>query len=174
MKLSLSTESVARACARRPWLTVGVWIAALGVAFVLISMLLGGSLTNEIETTNTTESTLVDTLISDRLGASTHINEMIILRSSTLTVDDAEYRRQVDELTAGLMSLGSDIVIGSANYYMTGDETMVSPDRHSTLISLVMPRGADKDIEQVYEVAGGIAAQGTLEVFHTGECFIRP
>ena len=50
----LSTERLARACATRPWLTVGAWVLALVLAIATIVALL--DLTAEGELTSNPES----------------------------------------------------------------------------------------------------------------------
>ena len=52
MKINLGTESLARAAARRPRLTVAVWGLVLVGAFVLITFLMGGALTKDNKMTN--------------------------------------------------------------------------------------------------------------------------
>jgi hypothetical protein len=63
---------------------------------------------------------------------------MVIVRSPTLTVDDAEYRRQVRRYLPGGFRQGRSP--GGANYYLTGAESMVSRTV-STFIPLTMPKG---------------------------------
>ncbi len=92
----------------------------------------------------------------------------MIVRSKSLTVDDPQFRSQVEQLYGGLMAMGSDVVLGGITYYMTGDESLVSPDRHSTMIPFTMPRDGDKKMEQVYSMADGYTQGGFFEVFHTG------
>ena len=43
--MKLSTTTLARGSARRPWLTVGIWVLALLGAGAIIALLLPGSLT---------------------------------------------------------------------------------------------------------------------------------
>ena len=52
--MTLSTESLARASARRPWLTLGLWVAALVVAIAAVVLLL--DLTTSGEVTSNPES----------------------------------------------------------------------------------------------------------------------
>ena len=47
MALNLSTEALARASARRPWLVVAAWVAVCAVSVALIFNLLSDALTNE-------------------------------------------------------------------------------------------------------------------------------
>jgi RND superfamily putative drug exporter len=169
MKRSNWTESLARACARRPWVTVGIWAGAIAVAIFLISTFLGEALVTDVEPTNNPESSEALDLMNERLGVSEYedLDEMIIVRSSTLTVDDVAFRSRVEQIYADLMALGQDVVLGGATYYMTQDPSMVSPDRHSTLIAFNMPMDADEKMDQVYAL-GDRYATGGFEVFHTG------
>jgi putative drug exporter of the RND superfamily len=168
MKLSLGTESIARAAARRPWITVGVWAAVLAAAFVMVSALLGGALTNDNRMTNQPESMKAQAITDERLGKSDKIDEMIIVSSPTLTVDDAAFQTQVESLFTDLNALGNTVVQGGATYYMTGDKTLVSADRHATLIPFTMPKDGDQHIEQVYALTDKVNAAGSFTVYNTG------
>jgi RND superfamily putative drug exporter len=163
------TESLARACARRPWVTVGIWVVAMALGVFAVVTMLGDALVTEIEVKNNPESSQAQALMNERMGIteSKNLDEMIIVRSATLTVDDAAFRAQVDSIYNDLTSLGKDVFLGGATYYMTQDPSMVSPDRHSTLISFTMPPDADTKMAQVYAV-GDKYAGGAFEVFHTG------
>jgi len=163
------TESLARACARRPWVTVGVWIAAIAIAVFLMSTFLGDALVTDVEPTNNPESNAALTLMNERLEISEteDLDEMIIVRSDTLTVDDAEFRSHVERIYADLTALGQEYVLGGATYYMTQDASLVSPDRHSTFIAFTMPLDADEKIDEVYALGDGYVT-GSFEVYHTG------
>jgi RND superfamily putative drug exporter len=152
------TESLARACARRPWVTVGVWVAGMALAIVLMTSLLGDALVTEVEPTNNPESSAALDLMNERLGISEteNLEETIIVRSSTLTVDDPAFRSHVE-----------NIMLGGVTYYMTQDPSMVSPDRHSTILAFGMPMDADEKMEEVYAVGDGYIT-GDFEVFYTG------
>lgn len=54
--MALGTEALARASARKPWRTLGIWIALLILAGLASSTLLGDALTASIEFTDTPES----------------------------------------------------------------------------------------------------------------------
>ncbi len=168
MKFNLGTESIARASARRPWLTVLSWVGILLVAGFLSATLLGKSLTTEMSSSNKPESTLAQEIIDTRLGASSGENEMVIVRSDALTVDDPAYKSYVEGMYASIMALGPEVVTGGVSYYMTGDPSMVSADRHSTLLMLKMPDEGEKVVEQIYSVTDASIPAG-FEVFHTGD-----
>jgi RND superfamily putative drug exporter len=163
------TESLARACAGRPWVTVGIWVVAIAVAIFLMSTFLGDALVTDVKPTNNPESSEALEIMNERLGIAEYedLDETIIVRSRTLTVDDAGFRSQVEQIYTDLMALGRDIILGGATYYMTQDPSMVSPDRHSTFMAFTMPMDADEKIDRVYAV-GDSYATGDFEIFYTG------
>ena len=120
MKLNLSTESLARASARHRWTTIGAWLAVLVVAVVLVGTLLGDALTTDETLTNNPESVQADNLLRERLGESNNTtDEMVIVRSATLTVDDPAYRSYVEELYGDFTALGDEVISGGTHYYLT-------------------------------------------------------
>lgn len=172
MKLNLTTEAVARAAGRRPWITIGIWLLVLIAALVSISTLLGDAVTTDSRVTNNPESERADRLIEERLGEVDRSSEMVIVRSTTLTVDDAEYRSYLEGLFARLVSLGDEVVLGGVHYYITGDESLVSADRHTTLVPLAMPPGAEEVIGQVRQVLDESSEGTSFEALVTGEASI--
>ncbi len=97
MKLGL-TERLARASAARPWRTVAIWAAALAASLAVVVTLLGSAITSEQEMTNDPESYQAYDLILERLppepGTETFGDEIVLVRSETLTVADPEFRRK--------------------------------------------------------------------------------
>ena len=63
MNLNLSTEALARASARHPWIVVGAWVALIVVAMGINVTLLGDALTTEFGFTNNPESKRADKLL---------------------------------------------------------------------------------------------------------------
>jgi putative drug exporter of the RND superfamily len=164
------TEKLARACARRPWVTVAAWACAMVAAIILMTTLLGDALVMDVKPTNNPESKQAQDIIDRRLGKSEVkvLDEMMIVRSQTLTVDDPLFQSQVEQLYGSLTAMGLEVVLGGVHYYMTRDESLVSPDRHTTMIPFTMPGNGDKKMEQVYSMADQYTAGGVFEVFHTG------
>ncbi len=78
--------------------------------------------------------------------------DVIIVRSESLTVDSVEYREFVTDLYLDIVSLGRDHVWFMGNYYVLGQESMVSSDRHAT----VLPIGSNENW----------AWQNVLDVIH--------
>jgi len=175
MNLNNGISNLARASARRPWVTIGLWLASLAVAAGLIVTLLGNALVTEVEVMDNPESRQADTLINDRLAQPTPPeeestdDEMIIIRSETLTVDSPVYRNAVQNLFRDILALGDNVVKGGVNYFLTGDELLVSADRHTTMVPLVMVDDAAEVVDQVYAVGDDFAAKnGDFEIFYTG------
>ena len=162
------TESLARACARRRWWTVGIWAVVIVLAIFAIVNWLGDSLTTSAEFTNAPESMVAYDLMNERLGIDTEmLDEMIIVRSNTLTVDDPAFTEKVNGLYGELMAMGSDVVTGAVTYYMVQDPSMVSADRHSTLIPFKMPLDNYEKITDIYAM-GEKYNGGDFEIYHTG------
>ena len=173
MNLVNGISSLARASARRPWLTIGMWVVGLIAAVAF--MITGNALVTKIDVTNNPESKQADQLITDRLTQQTSDtnplteDETIIIKSDTLTIDSPEYRTVVENLYKDLIGLGDKVVVGGVNYYMTFDASLVSADRHSTMIPLVMVDKAENYVDQVYAVGDKLVADNTqFKVYYTG------
>ena len=174
MKLNVSTEGLARASARHGWLTIGAWLAVLLVAVVLVGTLLGDALTTEETLTNNPESVQADNLLHERLGESNNtIDEIAIVRSTTLTVDDPAYRTYVEEPYGDFTALGEEVIAGGTHYYLTGDESLVSADRHTTFLPLVIPEDAREEIDQVHQVVDEANERGSFQVLVTGDATLE-
>src|SRR3990172_9051324 len=176
MALTLSTEPLARVSARRPWLVVGAWAAVFVISIALISGLLSDALTNEISFTSNPESKRAETLREERLRGPQKVNEVVIVRSADKTVDDPAFKAFAEGLYAGVAALGPDIVEQGASFYQTGDESLVSADRRTTILPLVMAGDetqADENIDDVLAVARGANGVDGFQVLVTGGASIN-
>jgi RND superfamily putative drug exporter len=170
----LSTEALAAASARRPWRVAALWLIALAAAVAAIVLLLGDALTSEIALTNNPESQRADRLLEAWLGER-HNDEVVIVRSSTLTVDDPAFRERVERVRESIAALGEDKVLSAASYYQTGDESLVSPDRHTTLIPFTMAGDeldADENIADVLAIVKANRSDG-FELYSAGRASIN-
>ena len=116
-------------------------------------------------------------LLEHEIRGPTGTNEIVVIESSTFTVDDPEYRQVVEDLTADLKALGPEIIRLEtlANFYTTGAPPLVSDDRTATLISLVMAGDFDDNSENIGDVVDVVhAAQGQegFEILITGQATI--
>ncbi len=171
MRLNFSTSDMARFSAEHPIRTIGLWLTFLVLAIVVVITLLGDTLTSDASgtLTNNPESMQADALLSERLGeASNTFGEIVVIRSSSVTVDDAAYRSYVEELYGDLTSLDETVLAGATNYFLSGDESLVSSDRRTTLMPLSIPEGVTTEIEQVHEVIETATTNESFQVLVTG------
>ena len=175
MTLDLSTEALARESARRPWLVVGVWAAALAVAGVLISAFLGTALTAQFSFIGNPESDRAEALLEARLRGPRLASEIVVLQSDRLTVDDEAFEERVRALHEEFVGLGPEVIAQSVHYYRLLDETFVSADRRKTIMPLVMAGSFDdatRNVEKVFEIVRRADAEEGFHVLVAGEASI--
>jgi RND superfamily putative drug exporter len=168
-----ATGRLAGAAALHPWRTVGAWVAAIVVSMVVIGALLAGALTTQTNFTGTPESQRALNLYEQRLGHKQPILDVVIVQSATRTVDDAAFRARVDSLASRLAAVAPGVITVAPTYYAAKDPTLVSQDRHSTLIPLSMPGSVQNDahvkIAPVLALADSVDGQDGFHVLVTGD-----
>ena len=173
--MRLSTESLARASAAHAWRTVAIWTVVLIVAVVLVATLLADGLTTEFRYSNNPDSKTGDALLEERLRGPRRVNEVVIVQSDELVVDDPAFERKVLELFGAITGLGTDVIQGAVNYYMFPDPAMVADDRHTTLIPLVMAGSFDDamdNVEQLTDLVAAADGRDGFKVLIAGEASI--
>ncbi len=166
MKSWLSTGALARRSARRPWLMIGAWAAAFVVAGFLVANFLGDGLTSEADVTNTPESKAAELLVEERMpDTAGDPDEVLVIRSSERSVDDAAFEAHVGSLLARLEPLG---VEPSTSYYADGDESLVSSDRDTTAVPLALSDDSDGTVESIVEVVADASGENGFETAITG------
>ena len=138
MGVNLSTEALARASGRRPWIVLAAWLVVLAVAVVLIGAWLDDALTTEFKFTNVPESEQGFAVMEERFRDLRKANEVVIVRSEAIAVGDQSFEAIVNDVYGRIMALGDGVVEAGFNFYQTGDPSMVSGDGHSTIMSFVM------------------------------------
>jgi RND superfamily putative drug exporter len=96
-----------------------------------------------------------------------YVNELVLVRSSSLAVDDARFRAKVDDVLADVLASG--VAHNARSAYSSDDEELVAPSRHAAVI----PVGLQGDCEDGAEELVGIAqaaTSGPFEVLVSGEC----
>ncbi len=170
--LGISTEGLARWSALRPWRVISVWVAVLVASLALAYMFLNDALTIEFAFINNPESKQADTLLEDRLRGPTTVDEVVIVRSDTLTVDAPAFEAYLDDLYGDIMALGPNVVEAGTNYYQTADQTLVSEDRQTTLVPLVMEgslNNAGGDVGRVHAVVEEADGRDGFKALITGD-----
>src|SRR5215831_1619124 len=93
------TEKLARASSRHSWRVFGAWIGAIIVALVLAITFLPGNLTTNGHVTGKPQSRQAEDLFNGRFPPDTHgVDELIVVRSSTRTVDDSSFKSFVQRV----------------------------------------------------------------------------
>jgi RND superfamily putative drug exporter len=155
----LSTDRLARASARRPWLVVGAWAVLLVLAAVSAPAL-GDALTSSAEMLNRPESVRGEELLEARLRGPQPLNETLIVRSADTTVDDPAFRAVVEGVTADLAAR-PDLVGSVTNIYQTGAPAMVSQDRRTTIIPVRLAGEFDEAVDKAGEYVAIVNAANT-------------
>ena len=158
------TERLARFCARRPILIGAIWAVLALIAGVLAvdgevvpgrwhpTDFLDTAITTELRLGGGFESSRADALLEDRLRGPKPIIETVIAQSGSLTVDAPEFRQRVESLHDEIVSLGADTVTGARNYYHENDPSLVSVDRKTTIMQVVMTGRLGEAAANVEEV----------------------
>ncbi len=175
MASRLSTRSLASASAHHPWRTVLVWAGVIAVAVGLNAAFLQDGLTTEFAFSNDPESARGARLLEDRLRGPRPINEIIVVRSSELTVDDEPFETTVTGLFDDVMALGPDVVEGGVSYYQFRLPDFVSDDRRTTILPFVMAGtldDANDNIEKLFAIVEEADASEAFDVYLVGEASV--
>ena len=159
------TAKLARLSARRPWMTVGVWVVVLAVALGLVQTLLPSATTTEFRLGSNYESEKAAALLEERLRGPRPISELVLVQSESLTVDDPQFQAKVESIHDQVLALGPDIVESGSHYYLSNESLLVSADRRTTIMSFVLAGEYQEATEDVEEVIGLIEALDHVDGF---------
>ena len=165
--MKLTTGALASASARHPWRTIGSWAAVSVLAIVAIALLLGGSLTTEGNPTNDPQSLRAldafEAAFSEeaRRGAS----DIIVVRSDRYTVDTPQF----ETFVRSLVRSGSPALADVQTYLDDGSGSLVSHDRHATMLPVSLPDDDEDPVESVLDSVEQADAHAAFDVSITGE-----
>ncbi len=167
----LSTRGLAAASAGHPRRTIAIWIVLFLAAAAVVATLLGSALTTAQDITNDPEYAAADELIRSRFDRPGGVTEIVIVRADSATVDEPQYQALVGQLQADIVALGPETVQGVFSFYQTGDASLISTDRRSMLVPVIMTGGLADAIANVHElhevIDTAVEAEG-FETFITG------
>jgi RND superfamily putative drug exporter len=143
MKTLLSPSNLARRSAQHPWLTLGFWVLLIIAGAVGASQLKF----NEKQTISGTESTEVQNTLEGLRGPDP-LSENVIVVAKTATVGDPQYDAFVANLVTQLKGLSG--VTSVTSYLGTNDASLISKDRHETVI----PVGISGKLEDAPKTVG--------------------
>ncbi|MDE0823860.1 MAG: MMPL family transporter [Dehalococcoidia bacterium] len=144
-----------------------------------IASFLEYGLTTKFVFTNDSEVKVGIDLIENEIRGPIGTNEIVVFESTKYTVEDPEYQVAFETLTAEIAELGPDIIRPESlgNFYSNSLPFLVSEDRGSTLITLIMAGDFDQNadnIEAVVDVVHEYAATetGNFVIKVTGQATI--
>jgi uncharacterized membrane protein YdfJ with MMPL/SSD domain len=155
--------------ARHPWRVIGAWVAAVVVAVVAIGALLGGALTTEGNPTNNPQSQRAKDAREAAFPASSAaaITDVVVVHSVRYTVEAPQFRSVVRTLAGEVRKAKK--VASVRTYLDAGGSSLVSKDRHATLVQFAMPDDSTSGIEQVIDSVRGADASPVFDVTVTGQ-----
>ena len=163
------TESLAQISARRPWLTIGVWLVVLVIALALIQNLLGSATTTDFRLAGRYESERAATLLEEKLRGPEKLAEIVIVQSPSLTVDDEAFRAKVEALHEDIVSLGPGTISGGISgqplfhYYHAIDAgPLIAPEQMAQLLPLL--RSPDEKTVLMHYTLAGTSQEATVNV----------
>ncbi len=164
--MSLSTESLARACALHPWRTVGLWVAVVVLSMGVVAVLLGDTLTTEGEVTSPTDSKRAEELLFEHFPPSPEsfeqaTSEVVVVSFQGGAVD----RERVDGLAEELRQVGATNVVTSAD---ESQERLDSADGSATAVLVGLGRNEDS-LPDVVEAVQRLDEDPAVEAAMTGE-----
>jgi RND superfamily putative drug exporter len=140
---------------------------AIVLSLVAVGGLLGSALTTDAEMTNDPESYRGYDLVAEHFPPSDdYVNELVVVRSRSIHVDDPVFRATVERLARALEATGA---VQPVRTYLTTDAPeLVSPSRRATVIPIGMRGDGEAGIERVLEVVAA-AETPDFETAVTGE-----
>ncbi len=176
--MRLSPETLARASSRHPWRTIVIWFAAIVAMGYTSSVLLSGVLSQDFDFTNKPESVKAQLVLDRAFHTNTEQdNELVIVQSDALTVDDPAFRAAVDEMKRRISAVDGDTLVGQpASYYdvlqQNPDQAagLVSKDHHAALITATLKDRTTPTVDKFRVIADNppagfhvlLAGQGVL------------
>jgi RND superfamily putative drug exporter len=162
-------QRIALASARNPWTTIGAWVAATVLAFVAIGALLGGALTTEGNPTNNPQSMRAKDVREAAFPAasSAAMTDVVVVRSERYTVDAPQFRAFVRTLAGEVRD--AEHVESVRAYTQAHDPSLVSKDRHATLVQFAMPDESSSGIDDVISAVRRADASSAFEATVTGQ-----
>ena len=174
--MRLSPTSLARGAARRPWLTVTMWIVALLVAATVIVLVLPGTLTAQYTFLGNPDSKRGLDLLQQRMHLPQKANEVVIVRSGGTTTASPAFRAYVLGLQRQIAALGPGVVDSVASAWRGGGKTLVSADGRTAILPIQMAgdlNAAEKNIDRVHAIVHAADGKGGFSTLITGTASIN-
>lgn len=126
---------------RRPRSVVLAWLLLTVLSTVLVAWGAGSAFGTDIERSDGSESVRADALLRAHFpsgGPPGRPKEVLVLHAPALTVDDPAYFLAATAIAQRVTALGAGVVAGGRSYFTDADASLVSADRHTTLVPLIL------------------------------------
>lgn len=163
---------LAAVSSRHPRRVIAAWLVVILAAGAAIGTRLDDALTTQTDFTNEPESIEAGRLLEKRLTGPARVTEIVIVRSPTLTVDDAAYRTVVEGLQQDVSALGPGVVESVTGFYDAGNPAFVSADRRTSLIAVTMAGNFDdatSNVELLHDVTLDAKPFADFEILVAGQ-----
>jgi putative drug exporter of the RND superfamily len=157
-RVGFGPSRLAEFATRWPRRVLAVWGVLVLVSLGLVGGFINSALTSEGTLTNHPESLAAKDLIDKRLPNQHKVDEVIVVRSEQAVVSDPAFAQRVRLLIRDARGSGSVRQIRS--YLDPGSASLVSADRHATMLPLVLAETKHmriQDLIPVIERANGRA-----------------
>jgi RND superfamily putative drug exporter len=161
------TDRLASVSSRHPWRTIGGWLAGLVLALACIAILLPGRLTTEGGAAGNPEFRQAERTEEKAFPFDPRrvFSDFVLVRSDRYTVDQPPFRSFVARLAQEGRATGK--IHNAGVYYRTHDRSLVSRDRHATIIPILVEDTGDiKPVDDVVKRENG---RSGFEVAVTGD-----
>jgi putative drug exporter of the RND superfamily len=159
--MKINPQSVARASARHPWRTLGVWLVVLAAGIAGAATLLGPSLTTEVDFTNIPEAKRAEAILQKELTGPDQVTETFIVIGENAGVEDPAFEDHVNGILDDIAALGTDAVTASpASFPPPAEQDPLqaalgpfpSEDGGAALFSVVLSGDIDEATQHVDEL----------------------
>ena len=137
----------------RPWAVVMAWVTAMLISLVVIVLWGAQAFSTQVQRYDESGSSRAEVLMRERFAHrsdSDRPNEVLVLHSASLRVDDPAFRDQAQAIAQRLSALDGDVITWALSYFMTGNDALVSKDRHSTIVPMRV-RDPERTISKVQQ-----------------------
>ena len=167
------TERLARSAARRPRRTIAIWFLIV-VASAGLYVAYRDSFQAQDSFLSWPESKRATKLTEQHIPVAAHDTEVVVVRSSSHTVDENAFRAQVERLRRRLLRVPHGDAIAVTTYYSAAaaaKQYLVSRNGHATLMAVTLAgsvRDAQRDVGPVLQAVHEADGRNGYEAVMTG------
>ncbi len=162
------SSSAVRCSVRHPRLVLVFWLVLTIVAGLGVWRGAAAAFTTDVVRRDGSASVAADALIRKHFPqgvVSARANEVIVMHADALTVSSPEYIKAAEAIADRLQALGPNVIVGAGGYFIDGNEALVSKDRQSTVIALVVAdpaRNVERLRAELRAATAGMSISATL------------